>query len=195
MKSYEDFDFASPLPPREVLTRLGRHTYNPGDGTFYGQVFGSNFKLKHDYGKPRDDSDDPEITGYVVWEGEGSRIYLRIHTPEQMYIPAKFGWLIPLFMLTMLILFPPSLKSILNTDYDIWLVNPDVIYSLFSVIATPIIAWRYVRKFKREGKNVLISKLVEYLDAGFPEEPDLRQTLHSLEKEMPPIPEKELRKA
>jgi len=66
MKSYEHFDFLSPLSVSVALERLKKHQVNPGDYTFYGEVNGNHFNLNQDAGRARDPSDDPKVTGYIL---------------------------------------------------------------------------------------------------------------------------------
>lgn len=193
MKTWEDFEFSSPLPPREVLKRLGRHPGNPGNGLFYGYIQGNNFNLRQDYGIPQDDSDDPLITGYVQREGEGSRIFARLHIPEMIAFKAQFGTVMLLGAMVMMWVLMPPFRGKIHFDGDffsfIW-QNIPFFFHVVTLLLAPVIGWRYMRKFNREGKNVLISKFVEYLEAGFPPEPSLSEQAQQLKNEW--LREKEL---
>lgn len=168
MDIYEDFDFSSPLSLADALDRLRKYPSNPGDGTFYGQVNGNHFKVSHDAGRAKDTSDDPHVSGYILAEGTGCRIFARAQAPEAQEYNAKFGLgaLIACVLLIAYVFYDDNGRSGLNTPLD-WMRLPQILIQLAILIGMPVAGWRYIKKFRKQGKYELMARFMDFMDAGY----------------------------
>ncbi len=168
MDLYEDFDFSSPLSVADALDRLRKHPSNPGDGTFYGQVNGNHFKVNHDAGRARDTSDDPHVSGYILAEGSGCRIFARAQVPEAQEYDAKFGLgaLIACVLLIAYVFYDDNDSSGWSHPFN-WMRLPQIIIQLAILIGMPVAGWRYIKKFRKQGKYELIARFTDYMEGGY----------------------------
>ena len=163
MKTYKDFEFSSPLSVSEALNRLKKHTVNPGDETFYGEVNGNHFKLSHDAGRAIDPSDDPHVTGYILREDAGCRVFARAQVPEAQEYYAKFGLGCLIFsVLLIAYIFWDDPADF--TEPMTWFQLPQMLLAIAPIVLMPVVGWRFIKKFNKEGKYEVIRKFIDYLD-------------------------------
>lgn len=168
MDPYEDFDFSSRLTAIQALERLKRYTASQGKGSFYGQVQGNHFNLNHDTGWA---SVAPELSGYVIAEGEGSRIFVRTHVVGTL---DKYGYLILTGggSLIYAMMQSPGIGVFIFKIID---KNRLAFWAFLGIIliGAVIVVRRTMKKFRREGRFQVISRFMDYMDA------DLTSTIHN----------------
>ncbi|MFN0174678.1 MAG: hypothetical protein ACKVU0_08540 [Saprospiraceae bacterium] len=79
MDGQKDYEFSSPLSLQDALQRLKKQSEGTTYGVLYGSVVGRQFFLHHNVGKFKKFSfDDPKLSGYILPEGNGCRVFVRI---------------------------------------------------------------------------------------------------------------------
>lgn len=168
MDPYEDFDFSSRLSAAQALERLKKYTASQGKGSFYGQVQGNHFNLNHDTGWA---SVAPELSGYVIAEGEGSRIFVRTHVigtlDKYVYFILTAGGSLIFAMVEDLGFGAFIVELIKKYGAVFWaLLGIVLIGAVMGVRIT-------MKKFRREGRFQVISRFMDYMDV------DLTSTIHN----------------
>lgn len=167
MKAYEDFDFFCPLTATAALERIREGAHHAKIGLFSGEVNGNHFNVKFDDGGNNDPYDDPVVTGYVLREGTGCRVFARAQVPPRQEYDAKFGMGAVIFMALMIlyIIWDDNCPEC-PPDPLIWLRLPQILLSAATLIGPPLIGWRYMNWFKKSGRYEVISKFTDYMGAG-----------------------------
>ena len=159
MKTYEDFDFYCDRSVADTLLLLAAQPAPGNLGSFYGTVAYNQFDLQHDLGAANNADDDPRVTGYVLAEGSGSRIYARVQAPESQIFSVGYGTamlvIICLLLLLVLVGVVRNNEPFFQEPIEILQV-PQMLVMLATLIAIPYTGWRYMRKFARKGRRETI---------------------------------------
>lgn len=169
MNTQEDFDFSSPLPVSEALNRLHKYRGPSGRGSFYGTVEGNYFNLQHDVGRTNDHSDDPRVTGYILPEVAGCRVFARTQAPEMLENDTKVTTAYTIVLVFIFIGMAYGLWEDQGKNSSDHSTNRQELtklgFQLLLLLGTAIGGWRYLIKFKKAGKSDMISQFKKLLEA------------------------------
>lgn len=166
MKTFEDFDFPLPLSISEVLNKMATQTAPGASGSFYGTVQGNYFNLQYAPGNAKDRSDGPNVSGYVLAEPNGCRVFARVQVPESQMFNAGYG-VRSLVFLSLLLLFIcwDNRKNTVKKESIDWASAPQILYYLMAFVAMAYSGWRYMKTFDQKGKAETIKQFKQFLAA------------------------------
>lgn len=168
MKTYEDFDFFCPLSVDEALKRIAAQTAPGPLGSFYGTVNGNHFNLQHDLGREKDPSDDPQVTGYVVKERDGCRVFARAQVPEAQVFNANYGTMaLVFFFLLMLKIWWEKRGNTFAMEPIELMRLPMVLFDIMIFVAMAYSGWRYMKTFNQKGKAETIRQFKQFMAPVF----------------------------
>lgn len=109
--------------------------------------------------------DDPVVSGYVVADGPGSLIYARVQVAPGLVLDVRFGLGILILMLFFVFIY--LLKSDFGGDNRGWV---NLSFRLLTLAAMSWVAWRGIKRFKKEVNPKLKKQLMKILEADLIEQ-------------------------
>lgn len=164
MKTFEDFEFSSPLSVQEALQLLKTKTEGYTSG-FSGTVTGNQFFLSHEGESRSTTEDDPQLSGYILSESKGCRVFARIRVAEQIEVKYRFNMFLFLFTGVVVLL---SVKESSLSGMTNWSNSPGAAKILLYLLVFGITAfgsWYLWRNHEKRGKPVIIEQFQRMLGA------------------------------
>jgi len=167
MKFEENFDFYCPLTPEEVLSKLGQSNQDEPQGAFYGEIKSNIFMLHHRLAKSH--NNHPLVSGYILPEKTGSRVFVMIKAPYEQEFSAKFGGALLLFLFLGCAYIFWDEGGIFNANDEphFLLIVMRTLILLLTVIILVVPVWRgwnYLRNFSQRDMPQSLHALKALLD-------------------------------
>lgn len=170
MKTEGNFDFYCPLLPEEVLNRLKQSDLRKPFGEFYGEVK-SNIFIMHYRLDPRDDENHPLVSGYVIPEEAGSRVFVKIKGAHVREMYAKFGGTLLFFLFLSWTYIWRDEGGFFNVNIEprflLVLMRFLILLLIVIILIVPIRRrWNYLRNFGQRDMTRSLHALKALLDVG-----------------------------